>query len=1091
MVVSPTVTGPVTVPVTASSVTFDPVAANNADSEDTLVLAPPVTDADLSVDIADSPDPVQTGQVLSYAITVANAGPADAVAVQVVDTLPPGSSFLSATPSQGSCAEAAGIVTCPLGSIAAGDGATIAVDVTAPGVVGTVTSTVQVSSGSPDPVAANDSDIENTDVVAAPSADLALLKDDGVTAVTAGGWTTYTLTVTNAGPDVVPAGIAITDPAPAGTTMNESEADCDVAAGTLTCTTSAPIAVGGSVAYAVDVTVPAGFAGATITNTAGITASPLTDPDGSDDTSTDVDDVETRADLSVGISDTPDPLLLGGDVTYTVTVTNAGPSDAANVQVVSGLPAGATFVSADAACSHALGVALCGAGSVVAGGSRSFDIVVHPNVAGTATLSAAASTTTSDPDATNDDDAEDTTVLAPAVTDVDLIVTIADAPDPVPSAQSLSYNLSVQNAGPATAADVVVTEQLPAGVTFVSASAGCVEAAGLVTCTIGSLNSGASVGENVVVTAPAGPAALSATAAVFTTSPDTNAANDSDAEDTAVLAPAAPGSSADLAVTLTDAPDPLDVGDALTYTLGVSNAGPDDATTTVLTFTLPAGVAFTSATPAQGTCSAAAGVVTCNLGTVASGASTSVSVVVSAAADGTLVAGAAVAAAETDPDGSNNTASTTTTVNAVADLSLTKDDGVGTVAPGTSVTYTLALTNAGPSPAGAGVTVIDHLPAGTVGSVTDPSCAVAGSDVTCTTTAPLAVGGSVSWQIQVAVPVGFVGATLDNTATISSSPTADPDPTDDAASDHDAVVQEADLSIFKQDDPDPVLAGGHITYTITVTNNGPGLAEDVVVADAVPAATTVDQVLDGGIESAGVVTWSLGDIAAGQTVVVHLVVLVDINHDGDLTNTATISSTTLDPDPADNSSTAVTTDDAAGTDLQIQKTVDADTVKPGDVDTYTIVVSNDGPADATGVQVEDVLPAGLDFVSAHADRGSYDDESGIWSVGDLPVGASATLELRTRVAGNPAPQIVNSASVVGLDQTDPTPANDVASATVEVLGAIPILDPFEEGEQLAYTGFNFGLALRIVLLLLFMGIAMLATGRRLERGTAPTDRTTG
>ena len=86
---------------------------------------------------------------------------------------------------------------------------------------------------------------------------------------------------------------------------------------------------------------------------------------------------------------------------------------------------------------------------------------------------------------------------------------------------------------------------------------------------------------------------------------------------------------------------------------------------------------------------------------------------------------------------------------------------------------------------------------------------------------------------------------------------------------------------------------------------------------------------------------------------------------------------------------------------------------------------------------------------------------------------------------------MNSASVVGLDQTDPTPANDVASATVEVLGAIPILDPFEEGEELAYTGFNFGLALRIVLLLLFMGIAMLATGRRLERGTAPTDRTTG
>jgi uncharacterized repeat protein (TIGR01451 family) len=120
--------------------------------------------------------------------------------------------------------------------------------------------------------------------------------------------------------------------------------------------------------------------------------------------------------------------------------------------------------------------------------------------------------------------------------------------------------------------------------------------------------------------------------------------------------------SADLEVSLSDDPDPVQVGGLLTYTLTVSNHGPSDATSVVLTDTLPAGVSFVSADPA---CSEDSGLVTCALGDLVSGASQTLHIVVSAPATaGELFNSAEVAGAEADPDLANNTASATTTVEA-------------------------------------------------------------------------------------------------------------------------------------------------------------------------------------------------------------------------------------------------------------------------------------------------------------------------------------------------------------------------------------------------------------------------------------------
>jgi uncharacterized repeat protein (TIGR01451 family) len=146
-------------------VTFSSDASNLVPNDTNLATDIFVHDhrpaADLAVTKSDSPDPVNRGGTLTYSAVVTNQGLNPAVAVSLTDALPANVRFVSVTSSAGDCAEANGTVTCSLGDMANGDSETVTITVTARR-PGTVTNTSQVSSLSPDPNLANNTDSEET-----------------------------------------------------------------------------------------------------------------------------------------------------------------------------------------------------------------------------------------------------------------------------------------------------------------------------------------------------------------------------------------------------------------------------------------------------------------------------------------------------------------------------------------------------------------------------------------------------------------------------------------------------------------------------------------------------------------------------------------------------------------------------------------------------------------------------------------------------------------------------------------------------------------------------------------------------------------
>jgi uncharacterized repeat protein (TIGR01451 family) len=286
----------------------------------------------------------------------------------------------------------------------------------------------------------------------------------------------------------------------------------------------------------------------------------------------------------------------------------------------------------------------------------------------------------------------------------DLSLTNSGSPDPVAAGSTLTYTLTASNAGPSPATDATVTDTLPSGTTFVSAastSGTCTQSSGVVTCNLGTLASGGSATMTVKVV-PTSTGSIHADASITAVETDPHTANNSATATNTVGSPVA-----DLSITNDDSPDPVAAGSTLTYTIVVTNGGPDPSTGGVVTDTLPATATFVSATGTTGSCGQTSGVVTCFTGTLANGATSTITLKVTPTVAGPLSDTASVSGNESDPNGGNNSALASTTITKASPTLTTQASAattvgqpltdVATLAAGSGPTGTITFNLYGPS----------------------------------------------------------------------------------------------------------------------------------------------------------------------------------------------------------------------------------------------------------------------------------------------------------------------------------------------------------------------------------------------------------
>jgi len=655
---------------------------DGTDNNTTVTTQYTTPDADMTVAVTDSPDPVTPDNNITYTATVTNNGPDTATGAQFSVFNSGTLQFQSATvPAGWNCTlpsvNAAPAFSCTNPSFANGASSVFTIVVRAEDAIlgindGTVSTAFSVSSGVSDPTPGNNAEQEDTAYVT-PDADMTVAVTDSPDPVTPDNNITYTATVTNNGPDTATG--AQFNVFNSGTLQFQSATvpagwNCTLpsvnAAPTFSCTNPS-FANGASSVFTIVVRADDAVLGINdgTVSTAFSVGSGVSDPIGANNSETeDTAYVTPDADISVTNSDSPDPVAPGDTITYTQSITNNGPDAATNATFTQSTPSGTTFQSlaspAGWSCATpaagGTGVISCTKGSMAGSETGAFTLIVNVTGGGTITSTVAGGSSTQDPDPTDNTAQVTTTSIAPAV--ADLGITKTTATTNAPEGSTFSYTIVVTNHGPDAAANVVMTDVLPSSLLFRSittpagftCSTPAVGANGTITCNAATLAFGASATFTLVVEVADSSGTIANTATASSDATDANAGNDGSTSAGVVAGPA----QADLEITKTTSSTSATPGSTVNYTITVTNAGPSPATNVVVTDDLPSGLSPISATPSQGTCNAS-DPVTCNLGTIANGGSATITLSAQVTAtSGTISNTASVTSSEGDSDSSTS-----------------------------------------------------------------------------------------------------------------------------------------------------------------------------------------------------------------------------------------------------------------------------------------------------------------------------------------------------------------------------------------------------------------------------------------------------
>jgi len=259
--------------------------------------------------------------------------------------------------------------------------------------------------------------------------------------------------------------------------------------------------------------------------------------------------------------------------------------------------------------------------------------------------------------------------------------------------------------------------------------------------------------------------------------------------------------------------------------------------------------------------------------------------------------------------------------------------------------------------------------------------------------------------------------------------------------------QSTDLEIVKTSSEANVAPNQAFSYTITVTNHGPGSASGVVATETLPGQVTLDTAAPSqGSYNSTTNTWTVGNLASGGSATLTLSVTAQPAASGTLTNQVSVTGGQTDPVPGNNTSTVntpVTITPVQDADLEITKTSSTSGVTPTQSFTYLITVTNHGPAAATNVVAAETLSSKLTLNLATPSVGTYNTGTNQWTIPSLANGASATLTLSVTVKSGQTGTITNQVAVT-CSQNDPNTGNnsDAVNVTISSTASAPRSDDF-------------------------------------------------
>ncbi|UYJ63873.1 recombinase family protein [Clostridioides difficile] len=981
-----------------------------------------VISADVEVTKLSEPTIVNPGEELIYTIKVVNNGPFPSENVVLTDDVP--ASIINPEYSlDGGVTFQPWTGSLNIGTLEVGETRVIIIrGIVNPSTVGIITNTAVVSSTTADPNLNNNTSTIETEVNLL--ADILVMKTAEPNSAVPGTLLRYTIQVENLGPANAE-NVILNDDIPASIINPEYSLDGGASfqpwngslnIGTLNSGISLTVLIQGTVSL---------NSSEYIVNTATV-SSTTPDPDLSNNISTIITPVNPQAGISIIKVADEDVAVPGEEFVYTIEIFNEGPSNATNVVLTDDIPdvilnpeysldGGATFQP----WNGSLNIGTVAPGQLIR-------IIIKGLVSSTATgdITNTAEVSADVPEPVTDS----STVTTPIVPSADIEVIKTSNMDTAVPGETFSYTITVINLGPSAAQSIVLTDDIPdvilnpeysldGGVTFQPWNGNL---------SIGTLDAGEI--RSIIIRGTVSQTAVGTiinTATISSPTPDPNPDNNTSTDETDI------SPLADISVIKGNEPVAIP-GGRFIYGIEIANAGPSFAENVTLTDNIPAsilnpeysidnGVTFQ---PWNGSL---------NIGTLDAGEIRNIIIrgTVSQTAIGTIINTATVSSTTPDPNLNNNTSTSEAEVSSSADISVVKRSNQTVVVPGDVLDYTIEVINAGPSTA-QNVTLTDNIPA----SILSPEYSIDNGVTFQPWNGSLSIGTLDAGEIRNIIIRGIVSqtaiGTIINTATVSST-TPDPNLNNNTSTSEAEVSSSADISVVKRSNQTVVVPGDVLDYTIEVINAGPSTAQNVTLTDNIPASIlSPEYSIDNGVTFQ---PWngslSIGTLGAGEIRNIIIRGIVSQTAIGTIINTATVSSTTPDPNLNNNTSTSEI-DISSSADISVIKLANKTEACVEEQIDFVIVVSNAGPENAQNVTLIDNVSDKLKKAVFSLDRGvSFQPWTGSLNIGTLPAGTLRVILLRGIIKSTCLDRLTNIAEVTSTTP-DSNLNNNISRVQVEI-----------------------------------------------------------